>query len=89
MNGPAHLPYVVGELSTDAYDSRLLSLSPRDVQRCIQALEWFIASHADVMIACGVGAEVARYEDLMYRCIGIPEENMRSHCDGRADDGGR
>ncbi|MCW2573565.1 MAG: hypothetical protein JWO88_3623 [Frankiales bacterium] len=89
MNGSARLPYVVGDLSTDAYDARLLSLSPRDVRRCIQALEWFITSHADVMIACGADAEVARYEDLMYRCMGVPEENMPSHAAGRADDRGR
>lgn len=75
--------FVVGELSADAYDTRMLSLSRCDVQRCIQAVEWFITSHADVMIAQGVDAEVARYEDLMYRFMGVPDEDMPLHVAGR------
>lgn len=70
------LPFVVTELATDAYDSRVLSISPRDVNRCVQALEWFITSHADAMIARDVDSEVARYENLLYRFMGVPDENM-------------
>ena len=80
------LPFVVGELSSDAYDARLLSLTPREVRRCIQALEWFIESHADTMIARGLGEEVARYEDLMYRLMGASEDAMRIYIAGRIKD---
>lgn len=86
MNGSTCLPYVVGELSADVYDPRLLSLSSRDVQRCIQAFEWFITSHADMMIARCVDDEVARYEDLMYRCMGVSDEDMPLHAESRRAD---
>lgn len=85
MTGPAALPYVVGELSADAYDSRLLSFSARDVRRCIQALDWFIESHAEAMIAQGCDKEVERYEDLLYRLMGVPEEDMPHHVAGRTE----
>lgn len=82
----AALPYVVGELATDAYDSRVLSFSMRDVRRCIQALDWFISSHGEAMTDAGLDREIARYEDLLYRFMGVPEDGMREYVKARAKD---
>ena len=83
---PATLPFIKGEMALDEFLPIVLALSKRDVKRCIQAVEQFIEANGEEMIAAGLDSELMRYEDILYRLMGVPEENMRHHVAGRADD---
>lgn len=83
---PQSFPYKLDEASNDEYPATTLTFTSRDVARCIRALDWYIESFAESMIASDVGREVERFEDLMYRFMGVPEENMKLHVAHRALD---
>jgi hypothetical protein len=70
---PAGIPFARGELSRNDYEPVTVSLSRKDAKRCIEAMEWYIESFAEQMIERGQDKEVARYEDLMYRFMGMPD----------------
>ena len=72
--------------SNEEYVAITLAFTGREVARCIQAIEWYIESFAAKMEASGVGGEVERFEDLMYRIMGVPDENMKHHVASRARD---
>jgi hypothetical protein len=83
---PTTLPYYKGEMARqEEYEPIVLHFTRKDVKRCIEALEWYVQSNADEMIATGHDPEVARYEDLMYRFMGVPDEN-NGHVEGRNKD---
>jgi len=83
---PTTLPFMQGDFAAQEYEPVVLSFSRKDVKRCIQALAHFMESFGDGMIASGIEVELARYEDLLYRFIGVPEENMQSLVEGRKQD---
>lgn len=61
-----------------------LSFTVLESRRLAESLRYFIDSFADILD----GHETARYEDLLYRLIGVPEENMGPYVEGRANDRG-
>jgi hypothetical protein len=75
--------YKLDEATNEEYPAITLTFTSRDVRRCIQALDWYIDSFADAMIESNFDGEVARFEDLLYRFMGVPEENMKLHVASR------
>ena len=80
------LPFSRSALSREDYGPVVVSLTEKEVKRCIEAFDWYIESHADEMIEKGLDYEVGRYEDLMYRFMGVPDENNEAHAEARARD---
>lgn len=83
---PQSFLYKLDDASNEEYPAITLTFTSRDVGRCIRALDWYIESFAESMMASNVEREVARFEDLMYRFMGVPEENMKLHVASRALD---
>lgn len=73
----ARLPFSRCSLSHDDYDPVTVSLTEKEVKRCIEAVFWYLESHAEEMESRGLDLEIARYEDLMYRFMGVPDDKMR------------
>jgi len=84
-SSPVRLPFAHGELSRDDYEPVTVSLSRKDVKRCIEAMEWYIDSFAEQMIDRGHDKEVARYEDLMYRFMGMPDVHAKTRAQDLLD----
>ena len=83
---PQGAHYKLDEAANEEYPAIALTFTSRDVARCIRALDWFFESFAEAMVASNVDREVERFEDLMYRFMGVPEENMKLHVAHRALD---
>ena len=74
---PTTLPFYKGDMAREEeYEPLVLHFTRQDVKRCIKAMEWYIQSNADEMIATGRDHEVARYEDLMYRFMAVPDDDV-------------
>lgn len=82
----ARLPFSRCILSHDDYDPVTVSLTEKEVKRCIEAIDWYIESFAPKMEERGLDLEIARYEDLMYRFMGVPDKNMKMHVEQREED---
>jgi hypothetical protein len=84
---PTSLPFIVSkEIVAEEYDPVVLSLSRREVKRCLQALEQFIARFGDQLIEQGLEGELVLYEALLYRVMQVPEEAMVDHAKAQRDD---
>lgn len=77
---------LLDQASNEEYPAITLTFTSRDVGRCIKALDWYIVSFADAMTASNVDGEVERVEDLMYRFMSVPDENMKLHVASRVTD---
>ena len=64
----------------------IVALTIKDAKRCIEAMEWYIESHAEEMESRGLDLEIARYEHLMYRFMGVPGKNMKMHVEQSYED---
>ena len=82
----ARLPFSHGTLSRDDYDPVTVSLTEKEAKRCIEAIDWYIESFAPEMEKRGLDLEIARYEDLMYRFMGVPDKGMKMHVEQRKAD---
>lgn len=79
----ARLPFSRCSLSHDDYDPVTVSLTEKEVKRCIEAVFWYLESHAEELESRGLDLEAARYEDLMYRFMGVPDKSMKMHVEQR------
>lgn len=83
---PARLPFSRSTLSRDDYEPVTISLTEKEAKRCIEAIDWYIESFAPEMEERGLDLEIARYEDLMYRFMGVPDKGMKMHVEQRKED---
>ena len=81
----ATLPFSRSEASREDYDPVVLSFTEKEVKRCIEAIDWYIESFAPEMEKRGLDKEIVRYEDLLYRFMGVPG-NDKEHAEGRKED---
>jgi len=83
---PVRLPFARGELSRETYAPVVVSLTEKEAKRCIEAMELYIETFAPEMERGGLDKEIARYEDLMYRFMGVPDKNLKMHVEQREED---
>lgn len=71
------LPFYHGTIARDDYGPVVVSLTEKEAKRCIEAVDWYIESFAPEMEKRGLDKEIACYENLMYRFMGVPEDKFR------------
>ena len=59
-----------------------LNITPREVARLVISLDLYIVQYGDLI----ADSELARYEDLKYRLLGLPDSLMRLYVEGRQHD---
>ncbi len=59
-----------------------LELTSKEIGRLVHALDQYIVSNGDLID----DKEVARYEDLKYRFMGLPDTCIAGHAEGRRHD---
>jgi hypothetical protein len=83
---PAKLPFSKCSLSYGDHKPVTISLTEKETKRCIEAMFWYLESHAEEMERREFDLEIARYEDLMYRFMGIPDKDLEMHVEQRKQD---
>lgn len=77
------LPFHRSDLSCDDYDPVVVWLTEKEVKRCVEAIYWYIESNGEEMTRRKLDSEIGRYEDLMYRFMGV---NSTGHAGQRDQD---
>src|SRR4051812_40609651 len=75
----SRIPFFRGGCWLNVDGPAVIALTEEEAKRCVEAIDWYIESHAPEMENRGLDAEIGRYEDLMYRCMGVPDKNIKFH----------